>query len=104
MDGAVWKEILERYGQSVILRRQDGERAVKAFFQPVREKAAGEEPTPLGVTPRGKYLYLGPAGEALEDVEELVWKGREFRVLRRREFPVGDAAAYQWGLLEEMDA
>ena len=66
MDGAVWRDILERYGQSVILRRREGERAVKAFFQPVREKAAGAGPTPLGVTPRGKYLYLGSAGEALE--------------------------------------
>ena len=103
MDGTAWDEILERYGQSVRLRRGSGETAVRAFFQPVREKTAGEEPTPLGIAPRGKYLYLGPAGESLEDVEELEWNGRLFRVLRQREFPVGETVAYRWGVFEEAD-
>lgn len=104
MEEAAWKGILERYGQTVCLRRGEEESSVKAFFQPVREKAAGEEPTPLGVARRGKYLYLGPSREALEDVEELGWNGRAFHLLRWREFPVGDGVAYLWGLFEEMDA
>jgi hypothetical protein len=103
MDERVWKDILERYGQRVSLWRESGEREIKAFFQPVRERAAGEEPTPLGVAPRGKYLYLGPAEESLENVERLGWNGRSFHILRWREVPAGEGIAYLWGLLEEMD-
>lgn len=99
----LWSGILAQYGQSVILRARTGERPVKAFFQPVTEKAPGEAPTPLGLAPVGKWLYLGPAEESLEDVEELVWEGRSFRLLRRRGFPVGEETAYRWALAEEMD-
>lgn len=103
MDEAAWTSILERYGQGVTLRRGEERIRVKAFFQPVREKKPGEEPTPLGVTPRGTYLYLGPARESLEGVEELAWEGRSFRLLRQRGFPVGDGIAYRWAICEEMD-
>lgn len=99
----LWNSILDQYGQDVILRTPSGERVVKAFFQPVDEKAPGEKPTPLGLAPVGKWLYLGPAEEALEDVTELGWKGRSFALLRHREYPVGEETAYRWALAEEMD-
>ncbi len=95
--------ILAKYGQDVMLCTRAGERLVKAFFQPVTEKAPGETPTPLGLAPVGKWLYLGPAGESLEDVEELRWEGRSFALLRHRGFPVGEETAYRWALAEEMD-
>lgn len=98
-----WRAILARYGQKVVLRRGGEEVPVRAFFQPVEEKAPGEEPTPIGVAPRGKYLYLGPAEEPLEGVEELAWEGRVFRPLRWRGFPVGEGTAYLWGVFEERD-
>lgn len=98
-----WKSILARYGQSVTLRREGGETALRAFFQPVEEKSPGAEPTPLGTAPAGKWLYLGPAEEALEDVEELAWKGRSFRVLRCRAYCIGDETAYWWAVAEEQD-
>lgn len=99
----LWEQVLERYGQEVLLTREDGERAVRALFQPVEEKREGEAPSPLGVAPVGKYLYLGPAEESLEDVKEMGWNGRAFRLLRRREYWVGREKVYWWGLLEEMD-
>ena len=61
----------------------------------------GAEPTPLGVAPRGKYLYLGPAEETLEGVEVLRWKGRAFVPLRQREMELGDRMVYRWGLFAE---
>lgn len=103
MEGRLWNCILAQYGQEVTLRRGEKESPVRAFFQPVAEKTPGEEPTPLGVAPRGKYLYLGPAEETLETVEELDWEGKHFRVLRHRGFPVGEGIAYQWAVCEEMD-
>lgn len=99
----LWSSILAQYGQSVTLRTKTGQRQVKAFFQPVTEKAPGEMPTPLGLAPVGKWLYLGPAEERLEDVTELGWDGRSFTLLRHRGFPVGEETAYRWALAEEMD-
>ena len=96
-----WQTVLERYGQTVELGRGEERHTVKAFFQPVEEKRPGAEPTPLGVAPRGKYLYLGPAEETLEGVEVLRWKGRAFVPLRQREMELGDRMVNRWGLFAE---
>lgn len=98
-----WEQILARFGQKVLLRREDEEKEVRAFFQPVREKQPGMEPTPLGVALKGKYEYLGLAEETLQDVRELEWKGKQFRLLREREMTVGEKTGYRWGLFEEWD-
>lgn len=99
----LWEQVLERYGQRVTLVREGGETDVRAFFQPLEEKKAEETPSPLGVAPVGKYLYLGPAGEDLEDVREMAWNGRDFRLLRRREYWVGGEKVYWWAVMEERD-
>lgn len=99
----LWSSILDQYGQRVTLCTKTGRKTLMAFFQPVTEKAPGEAPTPLGLAPVGKWLYLGPAGESLEDVEELRWNGRSFTILRNRGFPVGEETVYRWALAEEMD-
>ena len=103
MESRLWQTMLEAYGQQVTLKRGNGEKELRAFFQPVREKSPGQEPTPLGVAPAGKRLYLGPAQEDLEGVEELIWEGRAVRLLRRREVPVGEETFYQWALFEQWD-
>lgn len=100
----LWNSVLAQYGQSVTLQTGDETTQVRAFFQPVEEKTPGMVPTPLGVAQAGKYLYLGPADTPLEDVEELGWSGRAFRVLRHREYRVGDELVYRWAICEEMDA
>ena len=74
-----------------------------ALFQSVREKKPGESPSPLGVGPEGLYLYLGSAGEDLEDVKEFLWEGQAFEVLRRRAVHVGGQVLYQWALCRELD-
>ena len=99
--GRAWRRGVGRYGQSVERGRGAERHTVKAFFQPVEEKRPGAEPTPLGVAPRGKYLYLGPAEETLEGVEVLRWKGRAFVPLRQREMELGDRMVYRWGLFAE---
>jgi len=98
-----WKEVLARYGQEVTLLRGEVRTVVRAFFQPVAEKAAGEVPTALGVAPAGKWLYLGPTDEELDGVTGLLWGSRRFRLLRHRGFPVGNTIAYFWALAEEED-
>ncbi len=103
MDAAAWQGILEKYGQRVTLLRGETQAEVRAFFQAVAEKAPGEVPTPLGVAPAGKWLYLGPAGEKLDGVTGLLWSSRRFRLLRHRGVPVGDTVAYRWAIAEEED-
>lgn len=100
----LWSSVLEQYGQTVTLRSGSGTVPVRAFFQPVEEKAPGMVPTALGMAAAGKYLYLGPAEAGLEDVEELGWNGRGFRILRSRDYLVGDELIYRWAICEEMDA
>lgn len=98
-----WKDILARYGQKVTLCQGEERREIRAFLQPVEEKAPGQIPTPLGVAPAGKWLFLGPPEEGLEKVDKLLWQGRGFEVLRDREFPMGDTALYRWGVLIQAD-
>ena len=102
MDSGLWDRMLEQYGQKVKLRGEE-DREVRAFFQSVREKKPGESPSPLGVGPEGLYLYLGPAGESLDGVAEILWDGRTFEILRRRAVPVGDEVFYRWALCRERD-
>lgn len=99
----LWNSVLAQYGQAVTLQTGGETAQVRAFFQPVEERAPGVVPTPLGVAPAGKYLYLGPGDAPLEDVEELGWNGRAFRILRHREYRVGDELVYRWAVCEEMD-
>lgn len=103
MDSRLWQTMLEQYGQKVTLRGEKEDREVRAFFQSVREKKPGESPSPLGVGPEGLYLYLGPAGESLEDVTGISWDGRDFEILRQRTVLVGDEVFYRWALCWERD-
>lgn len=103
MDSGLWERMLEQYGQKVTLCREKEDREIRAFFQSVREKKPGESPSPLGVGPEGLYLYLGPAGESLEEVSEILWDERAFEILRRRAVPVGDEVFYRWALCRERD-
>lgn len=103
MDERAWKDILARYGQRVKLLRDGEEKELRAFFQPVEEKAPGMVPTPLGVAPAGKWLYLGPVEEDLEGVEVLTWEGRAFGLLRHRGIPLGEGFCYRWGIFYELD-
>lgn len=98
-----WNGLVEQFGQTVTLCRGGEEKDVQAFFQPVKEKTAGTIPTALGTAPAGKWLYLGRAEEELEDVTALVWRKRRFRLIRRREYAIGQETVYRWAVAEETD-
>lgn len=99
----IWNSILSQFGQTISLSGEHGTVSVRAFFQPVPEKAPGTVPSPLGLAPAGTYLYFGPAEQPLDRVSELLWNGRAFRLLRNREYRVGDELAYRWAVCEELD-
>lgn len=100
-EAALWAALLAGYGQTLTLRDGAGERQVKAFFQPVAEKEPDPVPSPLGLGPAGKYLYLGPPGESLEGLLGLTCRGRPFRLLRSRPYCLGQEPLYRWAIFEE---
>jgi hypothetical protein len=67
-------KILNAYGTAMTLNRGGTEYAVRAFFQPVRSKSwqyLEGNYSPLGEIPRGQYVYIGPADQALETGDTL---------------------------------
>lgn len=60
------RRIAERYGQSVLILREDGEITARAFFQPLPEQGetAVDTVVSLGGLDRRLWLYLGPEAGA----------------------------------------
>lgn len=78
-----WREILRRYGQEITVYDGSGQSArVRAFLQPLPEKHAEQlAPSPLGLRPDDRLLYLGPKDAALTARESRVeWNGRAYAV------------------------
>lgn len=98
-----WQEILRRYGQPVTLRRGEEETALRALLQPIRDRSGEQEtPTPLGLAPGERFLYLGP-GEHPLDRETLVrWQGEELRVQTARRMGA-EVCPHWWAVLYPRD-
>lgn len=94
------REIMDRYGQRVTLRRGDGETETRAFLQPVterREQEAGE-PTALGTVDERLWLYLGR--ETVDAGDRVLWNGMELRVRSSRPCYAGETLLYWRASLE----
>ncbi len=96
--------IFRQYGTAMTLTGAGGETKVNAFFQPVRSKSwqsMVSAATPLGEIPRGQYVYIGPAGVAVEIGDQLEVGGRTYLFRRVEPYYYGDEAVYIWGLCVE---
>ena len=74
------RRIAERYGQSVLILREDGEITARAFFQPLPEQGetAVDTVVSLGGLDRRLWLYLGPEEEnpVFDEARfEALWEG-----------------------------
>ena len=96
----VMEEILERYGQTVTLRKQDGEKSVRAFIQPtaVRDETAPGERTPIGWVDGRLWRYTGL--EEVQPGDTIAWGARRFRVRSSREHTLSDEINHWWAVLE----
>ena len=94
------REILARFGQSVILRSGEDAMETRAFLQPVARKGEQmpERMTELGAVDGRLWLYLGTAEVA--DGDTVLWNDSEFRVRSRRPWYVGGELLYWWAALE----
>ena len=94
------QEILARHGQSVTIRKADGDRAARAFLQPVAERREQETGgmTGLGSVDPRLWLYLG---RTVVDVDDrILWNGMELRVRSSRPYYAGEQLLYWWAALE----
>ena len=105
-----WRQILERYGQSVTLYRPDQEEGIvcKAFLQPVQEQGQNffqRLPTPLGLARQDRWICLGGPEMALNELGDgyLAWGEETFTVRSAQPVYVGDTLVYWWGLLAVRD-
>lgn len=91
---------LARYGQTVTLRRQDGERSVRAFIQPQvsREETVPGTQTTIGWVDDRLWRYIGTAEVQSGDV--IVWRETAFRVRSSRAYCLGDTVHHWQAALE----
>ena len=94
------QEILARHGQSVTIRGADGDRAARAFLQPVAERREQETGgmTGIGSLDGRLWLYLGRC--AVETGDRILWNGMELRVRSSRPYYAGEKLLYWWAALE----
>lgn len=99
----MWNDILECFGQEVLLRGEKGGVTVKALIQPCLERNREHEiPGPLGLERREQLRYMGPAGHPLDTDTVVEWKGREYWV--QSAHLVGEGVcAHWWAILFPRD-
>ena len=93
--------ILDAWGQPVTFRTAEGEKAGKAFVQPVTKQ---NESAPTGMTGLGwederQWLYLGL--EQVRRGDTILWNGQAFRVRSGRAYYIGEELNHWWALLEQ---
>lgn len=100
---------LKRYGQQVELYYQGAEAAVslKAFVQAIPDRSDEQTvPTPLGLAPQQRFLYLGDPNGALDRLGEtgyVLWQGERYRVRAAHPVYVGDCVNHWWAILEHLE-
>lgn len=101
-----FERILERYGQEITLHPQGEEvgLGLKAFLQPVlsqKDSWFQRQYTMLGLRQEELFLYLGPAGVPMDEMDQgwLEWNGRRFSVRASEAVFVGTEVSHWWALL-----
>ena len=94
------QEVLDRYGQDVVIQTADSTVSVHAFLQPVAERKEHVPGmmTELGWNDERLWLYLGE--EALETDDRVMWDTMTFRVRSCRPYYLGNKVTHYWATLE----
>ena len=91
----VWVDILNRFGENVILKQKEVDIPVRALIQPCLDrKKEQERPGPLGVGAQDCFRYMGPARHPLDLDTVVAWRGRDYRV--RQAYLVGEGICPHW--------
>ena len=94
------QKLLTQHGVEFRLR----ERAVRALFQPVTgrlERLASQEPGPLGLESRQRYVYIGPLEPELREDDTLTVAGKGYIVRTAQRVPGSGGPVYTWAMCVE---
>ncbi len=94
-------KLLKQYGMEMTLSREEMEKQVWGFFQTVQSRSFQNmvrRDSPFGTVSRGQYVYIGSAGETLNEGDTLTVAGREYVVQRWEPYYYAGEAVYIWGL------
>ncbi len=90
-----WRDILERFGQDVVLHNKESDVTVRALIQPCLDRSKDQEiPSPLGLARTDRFRYIGPSGHPLDTDTLVEWKGGELRV--QSAHLVGEGVCPHW--------
>lgn len=97
-------ELLNRYGNTVTVKRGGRTEVVHAFVQPLRRRHRlyiNDKMLPAGYFDNAYRLYIGDrrCHFSYGDGTELTCNGEAYSVVTSEEFIVGDETAYIWAIL-----
>ena len=96
-----WRAILGRHGRQVVVEKMGQEVQVRAFIQPVLDKKLQFVPSPLGLRPEERAVYLGPGDVQLHPGESVVRDAeRVYEVRAARSVGNGH---HVWALLQRKE-
>jgi hypothetical protein len=100
MSSHLVKEILAKYGQTVVIRGTEADVSTRAFLQPVTDRKEREPfvMTELGSIDDRLWLYLGQTPLETEDIVE--YNHLRFQPRSCRAYYIGDNVIYWWAMLE----
>ena len=94
------EKLLGQYGMDIRVE----EHSVRGLFQPVTgrlERLALQDPGPMGLQSRQRYLYLGPVEPEVRMDMELTVAGKRYAVRTAHQISGDNGPAYTWAMCVE---
>ena len=94
------EKLLGQYGMDIRVE----EHSVRALFQPVTgrlERLALQDPGPMGLQSRQRYLYIGPVEPEVRMDMELTVAGKRYAVRTAHQISGDNGPAYTWAMCVE---
>lgn len=99
-----FKRVLDRYGNTVMIRTKGRTEVTKAFVQPLRRRHRlyiNDKVIPAGYFDNAYKLYIGDRRHRFSygDGTVITCMGEQYTVVTGEEFIVGDDEVYVWAIL-----
>ena len=94
------EKLLGQYGMDIRVAEQ----SVRGLFQPVTgrlERLAHQDPGPMGLQSRQRYLYIGPVEPEVRMDMELTVAGKRYAVRMAHQISGDNGPAYSWAMCVE---
>ena len=96
--------MIQRYGAPILRTSGSTVTAYRAIVQPVTSRSWQnmERMVPnAGEIPRGQYIYIGPANQAVKSGDIFTFDGKTYVVRRADRIFLQEEALFVWGLCVE---